>query len=122
MTEDELRDLERVSNEEIQAFNEHNLKGVFDSDFQFHEIIWGASRNEILKSFLINLHARCLRFCMAIIPTADWENHFSVELVTIFEAIKGRNGEKTAGLLAEHNQMWLELIKAGSFNISRANK
>jgi DNA-binding GntR family transcriptional regulator len=115
ITEEELRDLERLSHEELQAFSNGSLKNMFDCDFRFHEAVWRASRNEVLEKMLTNLHPRCLRFCIATIPASDWEKHNPLEFHKIFEAIKNRDEKKTASLMAAHNQQYIELIKASSF-------
>jgi len=114
ITADELKDLERLSREESHAFDKGDFKKMFDCDFRFHEAIWRASRNDVLEKMLANLHARCLRFCIATIPTPGWEKHHPVEFDKIYEAIKNRDAQKSANLLAAHNQQYIELIRENS--------
>lgn len=119
ITDDELRDLERLSHESVQASEEGNIRKMFDCDFRFHEAIWRASRNAVLENILVNLHARCLRFCIATIPPSDWKLNTTGEFGIIIEAIKNRDKKKAAILMAAHNQQFIDLIRASSFNVGK---
>lgn len=119
ITENELRNLEQLSNDAVQSFKKGNIIEMFNCDFQFHEAIWRASRNDVLERILINLHARCLRFCMATIPASDWEIRNVEEFRNIIEAIEDRDTKRAANLMASHNQQFIDLIKASSFNMGK---
>ena len=119
ITEDGLAELEQLSQEVVQSFHEGNVKEMFKCDFQFHEAIWRASRNEVIVGILISLHARCLRFCMATIPEADWDMLDAEQFGNIFEAIKSRDSKKVSTLLAAHNQKFIDYMKNSSFEVGK---
>ncbi len=120
ITEDELRDLQRLSCEAVQGFKKGSIRKMFDCDFRFHEAIWRASRNPVLEGILVNLHARCLRFCNATIPASTWELRDAEEFGIIYEAIRKRDKMKAAELLEDHNQQIIDLIRKYSLDMGNS--
>jgi len=118
-TPDELKELEKATRMAVQAKNDENIRKRFEGDFQFHAAIWRASHNDVLKKILEDLHARCLRFCIATIPPSGWESNSPEEFGFIYEAIKSKDKKKTADLLAAHNRQFVDRIKSSSFNLDR---
>jgi DNA-binding GntR family transcriptional regulator len=118
-TEDDLKDLENATRLAVQAKSEENIRERFEGDFQFHAAIWRSSHNDVLEKILADLHARCLRFCIATIPPSGWESNSPEEFEIIFEAIKNKDKKKTAELLAVHNRQFIDRIKSSSFNLDR---
>jgi len=115
----ELRELEKLTNQALQSSEAGNIRKRFEVDFRFHETIWQACHNDVLETILADLHARCLRFCIATIPPSGWESNSPEEFGTIYEAIENKDKKKTAELLAAHNQQFIDRIKASSFNLDQ---
>jgi DNA-binding GntR family transcriptional regulator len=117
ITEEELNDLENLTHDAVRGFKKGNIRKMFDCDFQFHEAIWRASRNPVLEGILVNIHARCLRFCNATIPASTWELRDAEEFGTIYESIKNRDTKRAAELLEDHNQQIIDLIRKHSLDV-----
>ena len=103
--------LENITEVLNKVAMEGNIRQMFDCDFKFHEIIWKAAENLVLFEFLENIHARCLRFCIASAPKESWGIDNASEVKEICDAIVGKKKEKAAKLLSAHNMQFLALIK-----------
>jgi DNA-binding GntR family transcriptional regulator len=108
-------ELEEITQELTQAGRDRDVRGMFEGDIRFHELIWRATCNRVLFELLEDLHARCLRFCMATVPNEQWGLGSASELEEIFAAIVGRKEKQAVELLQQHNQHFLMLIKDNVF-------
>jgi len=111
ITSSDAAQLERITDTLIKVAKEGNIREMFDCDFKFHETIWKATENPVLFDFLENIHARCLRFCIASTPKESWGIDNASEVAEICDAITGKKKEKAANLLKAHNMQFLALIK-----------
>ena len=111
ITSSDAAQLERITETLNKVAKEGNIREMFDCDFKFHETIWKATENLVLFDLLENIHARCLRFCIASAPKESWGNDNAAELREICDAIVGKKKEKAASLLKAHNLQFLALIK-----------
>ena len=116
ITDTEIKKLESISREAIQAVEKGDKKKGNDCDGQFHKAIWLATSNEILTTILINLHARCRRFCHATIADPGWALKAVEDFEIIVDALKKRDKELAADLLGKHNRRAIEYIGKSSFN------
>ena len=103
--------LEKIADALIKVSAQGNIREMFDCDFKFHETIWHATENLVLFEFLENIHARCLRFCIATAPRDSWGLDNAAEVKQICDAIVGKKQERAAELLKAHNLQFLALIK-----------
>ncbi|MBW1801326.1 MAG: GntR family transcriptional regulator [Deltaproteobacteria bacterium] len=84
---------------------------LIEIDARFHEIIYQAAQNPILREFLENLHSRCARVWSAslseIVPTREIID----QLKDVYMALKNNDSEKTGQLMGVHVEYFIEKIK-----------
>ena len=115
ITKNQSAELEEITVELIQAARNRNVRGMFEGDMRFHEVIWRATANRVLFELLEDLHARCLRFCMAAVPSERWGIKDTSEFEEICTAVFRGKEKQAAELLRAHNQKFLRLIKDNVF-------
>ena len=108
--------LEQISAENIKAAEASDVRAMFDTDIRFHEAIWRITGNLVLFDLLEDLHARCLRFCIAANPSDHWGMEHAVEIKDICSAVAGRDEDRAAELLRAHNLQFLKMIKDFMFD------
>jgi DNA-binding GntR family transcriptional regulator len=113
-----IAELECITDRFREVSEAGDVNGMFHYDFKFHEAIWEATANEVLCDFLQNIHARCLRFCMASVPKGEWGTNNATELMAIFDAIATHEPDRAARLLRAHNLQFLTTIKENVFQSS----
>lgn len=118
ISEAELEILEKITQRYLEVSEAGDINQMFAYDFEFHEAIWRATGNAVLIDFLENIHARCLRFCMASVPKNEWGTDNASELREIFDAIATRQAGRAAKLLRAHNLQFLTTIKENVFHPS----
>lgn len=111
ITAEESADLERIIEELLGAAGTRDIRAMFDGDIRFHEAIWRATGNLVLFDLLEDLHARCLRFCIAANPSERWGLESASELKNICAVVISHDEEKAAELLRAHNLQFLDVIK-----------
>ena len=112
---EDAAELERITEDSYEATRTGDVRAMFDGDIRLHETIWRATGNLVLFDLLEDLHARCLRFCIAANPSDHWGIEYAHELKDICTAVIGRDEKKAADLIRTHNLQFLKMIKDNIF-------
>ena len=115
LSEEDRAELQEIINELFEVTRRNDVRAMFARDIAFHETIWRVADNAVLVELLEHLHARCLRFCMAVSPDNYFGLDNSMELKAMCDAIVERNAPKARELMRAHNLQFLEMIKEKIF-------
>jgi DNA-binding GntR family transcriptional regulator len=114
ITPDKLAELTGVI-QEIQGLvgpQEFDQRILIGLDARFHEIIYQACQNPILREFLENLHSRCARLWNSSLSTVAILADIIDQLQSIYLALKERQAEVACRLGEEHVQYFINKLKA----------
>jgi len=95
ITEDELKELRQVQVQFVSNAEKENLQGLIKKDIEFHDIIYGASRNDKLIQIANNLREQILRFRIIYLKDYGSPKDIVKEHDEIIAAIASRNVEKS---------------------------
>lgn len=102
ITEEELDDLEKTLFETSEIISGDDINAIVESDNNFHEIIYRASRNQRLTSIITLLHEQIQRFRATSLAMPGRTKNAIEEHKKIVEAISERNVELAQTLAREH--------------------
>jgi GntR family transcriptional regulator, rspAB operon transcriptional repressor len=112
ITPDKLLELKGLIAKADALLKKNGHRHLIEIDTQFHEIIYQAAQNEILRDMLQNLHGRCARLWISalgeIIPLAMIIN----QLKEIYSSLEKRDSEKTRKLMEDHVRYFIDRIKS----------
>jgi GntR family transcriptional regulator, rspAB operon transcriptional repressor len=114
ITPDKLAELAGVIQEvqELKGASEVDQRALISLDAKFHEIIYQACQNPILREFLENLHSRCARLWNSSLSTVATLADIIDQLQSIYLALKDRQAEVAGRLGEEHVQYFINKLKA----------
>ena len=104
MTEEEIKDLELTARHFEQAMNSNDVEGVIQTDIEFHEKIFKATRNEKLLQLTNSLMEQVQRFRVMYLNKAIKSTNLIKEHYKIVEAISRRNREMAENIAKIHIQ------------------
>jgi len=104
MTEEEIKDLELTARHFEQAMNSNDVEGVIQTDIEFHEKIFKATRNEKLLQLTNSLMEQVQRFRVMYLNKAIKSTNLIKEHYKIVEAISRRNREMAENISKIHIQ------------------
>jgi len=85
---------------------------LIEIDNGFHEIIYQATQNPILREILENLQSRCARLWNSTLSEMVHTPEIVSQLKEICSSLKNRDSDKTARLLEGHVRYFISLIKS----------
>ncbi|ABZ83818.1 transcriptional regulator, gntr family [Heliomicrobium modesticaldum Ice1] len=102
ITEDETEQMERLLVKTMSCFEEDNLNDLVETDIDFHDMVYRASRNQRLVQIINNLREQLRRFRTTSLSHPGrmreaWEEHRK-----LVEAIADRNVPLAQSLAWEH--------------------
>ncbi|MZP29281.1 FCD domain-containing protein [Heliobacterium undosum] len=102
ITEDETEQMERLLVKTMSCFEEDNLNDLVETDIDFHDMVYRASRNQRLVQIINNLREQLRRFRTTSLSHPGrmreaWEEHRK-----LVEAIADRNVTLAQSLAWEH--------------------
>jgi len=104
MTEEEIKDLELTARHFEQAMNSNDVEGVIQTDIEFHEKIFKATRSEKLLQLTNSLMEQVQRFRVMYLNKAIKSTNLIKEHYKIVEAISRRNREMAENIAKIHIQ------------------
>ncbi|HPW41942.1 MAG TPA: GntR family transcriptional regulator [Bacillota bacterium] len=104
MTEEEIKDLELTARHFEQAMNSNDVEGIIQTDIEFHEKIFKATRNEKLLQLTNSLMEQVQRFRVMYLNKAIKSTNLIKEHYKIVEAISRRNREMAENIAKIHIQ------------------
>jgi len=104
MTDEEIKDLELTARHFEQAMNSNDVEGVIQTDIEFHEKIFKATRNEKLLQLTNSLMEQVQRFRVMYLNKAIKSTNLIKEHYKIVEAISRRNREMAENIAKIHIQ------------------
>lgn len=102
ITEDEMEELERLLVSVAESTESNNLQALVDTDTDFHDIIYKASRNERLVQIINNLREQIQRFRTTSLAHPGRMRKALEEHKQIVEALSERNIALAQTLAQEH--------------------
>ncbi len=117
ITEEELEHLERLLVKIGECVQSNDLEGLIETDTEFHDVLFKATRNERLVQIISNLREQIQRFRSASLASPGRMKYAFEEHKQIVEAISDRNIELAQKLAAEH----IENAENTMLNVSRDN-
>lgn len=109
ITEEELKEIR----EKIDSMKKaKDPKTLMRLDGELHEIINGATKNEVLIKILKMLHDQAVRIWTFSASEANFWNDLVGEFEEIFKALENRNEEKAAQLLQKHTRKFVENVRS----------
>lgn len=97
----------------IKAMKSTNeTKKLMELDGEIHLIINRATKNEVLIKVLSGLHDQAVRFWAYSGAEGTYWNDLEKEFVEIADALEQQNKEKSAQLLKEHTEGFVEHIRS----------
>lgn len=111
ITGDKLAELKGLIERADVLSKEERQRRIIEIDGQFHEIIYQATQNQILREMLQNLHGRCARLWNSslaeIIPLDTVIN----QLKEIYSSLEIRDPLKARLLMEDHVRYFIDHIK-----------
>jgi len=104
MTEEEIKDLELTAKRFEQAMNSNDVEGIIQTDIEFHEKIFKATRNEKLLQLTNSLMEQVQRFRVMYLNKAAKSTNLIKEHYKIAEVISKRNREMAENISKIHIQ------------------
>ena len=109
ISEDKLDELQNIVKELTALSNssDHDQQPLMMLDARFHEIVYEASENHILCTFLENIYSRCARAWNASLGETDPLTENIEQLKELYLALKRRDTAESARLCEEHVQSFI---------------
>lgn len=102
ITEEELEEMERLLVQIGEQIENGDLESLVETDSQFHDILYRASRNDKLVGIINNLREQLTRFRATSMGYPGRMKDMLDEHSRLVEAIAQRNGKLAEKLAAEH--------------------
>lgn len=102
ITEDELEQMERNLVRKAECIEGNDLENLVETDTEFHELIYKASRNDRLMTIINNLREQIQRFRTVSLSSPGRMKESLEEHKKLAEAISDRNISQAQALAQEH--------------------
>lgn len=123
ITDEELEEMERIVVLKSEAIKNNDLELLIETDTQFHEVLYRASRNEKLFQIINNLREQIQRFRTTSLASPGRMRLALEEHKKIIEALSERNISQAQQLAQDHienaeNSM-LEALNLSGFSATK---
>lgn len=113
ISEEQLRDLKRISNEFKRSLEEGDLIACVEKDMAFHEVIYTAADNKRLLQLLLNLREQMYRYRMEYMKDKRMHKLLVEEHDTIRRALKKGDAVRAGNAMHSHIENQKEsMVKA----------
>lgn len=112
ITPDKLAELRSLIAKADARLKKDGHRHLIEIDGQFHEIIYQAAQNEILRDMLQNLHGRCARLWISALGEIIPLDMIINQLKEIYSSLEKRDSEKTRKLMEDHVRCFIDRIKS----------
>ena len=102
ITEEELKNLERMALEFSSLVSGNNLMALAEADVHFHDVIYRATHNRRLVQLLNNLREQMYRFRMEYLKDETSRKLLDAEHQEILEAIRTRDTARAHKFICQH--------------------
>lgn len=111
ISRDRLEELRKIT-EQVEASPEGtDNRKLIELDARFHEVIYQAAQNPILKEFLENLHSRCARLWASNLSVVIPPREVVAQLRKIYDALREGDEEMAAKVLEDHVNFFIDRLK-----------
>ena len=111
ITPDKLTELKSLIEKLDNSLKEESHHFLIEIDTRFHEIIYEAAQNPILKEILENLHGRCARLWNSALSVMIPMKTILDQLKNIYVALEKRDAEKVKQMMEDHVRYFINQIK-----------
>ncbi|MDP4091890.1 MAG: GntR family transcriptional regulator [Bacillota bacterium] len=108
--DEELKELNHVNDQFINAVEKENLQVSIKKDVEFHEIIYRSSRNDKLMQIIFNLREQVQRFRVIYLKEYINQEELIKEHMDIYQSISARNPELSMEFAKKHIKSQQESI------------
>jgi GntR family transcriptional regulator, rspAB operon transcriptional repressor len=112
ITADRLNEMQSLIEKADALLKVDGHRHLIEIDAQFHEIIYQAAQNPILKEMLENLHSRCARLWNSALSNVIPIAMILTQLKEIYSALEKRDSQKARQLMEEHVLYFIDQIKS----------
>jgi GntR family transcriptional regulator, rspAB operon transcriptional repressor len=112
ITADRLKEMQSLIEKADALLKVDGHRHLIEVDAQFHEIIYQAAQNPILKEMLENLHSRCARLWNSALSNVIPIAMIMTQLKEIYSALEKRDSQKARQLMEEHVLYFIDQIKS----------
>jgi DNA-binding GntR family transcriptional regulator len=112
ITADRLNEMQSLIEKADALLKVDGHRHLIEIDAQFHEIIYQAAQNPILKEMLENLHSRCARLWNSALSNVIPFAMILTQLKEIYSALEKRDSQKARQLMEEHVLYFIDQIKS----------
>ncbi|MFH1154831.1 MAG: GntR family transcriptional regulator [Pseudomonadota bacterium] len=111
ITPDRIRELEAIVTTMKTMDSPTDYRQIIELDARFHDIIYDAAQNPILKKMLQNLHSRCARLWCSALNSNFPQTVIAGHLGEILESLKARDAARAEALMESHVQSFIDRIR-----------
>ncbi len=111
ITPDKLTELKTLIEKLDNSVKEESHRSLIEIDTRFHELIYEATQNPILKEILENLHGRCARLWNSALSEMIPIQTILDQLKHIYAALEKREAERVKQMMEDHVRYFINQIK-----------
>lgn len=111
ITPDKLNELKTLIEKLDNSVKEESHRSLIEIDTHFHELIYEAAQNPILKEILENLHGRCARLWNSALAAMIPIETILEQLKNIYAALEKRDAQKVKQMMEDHVRYFINQIK-----------
>jgi len=112
ITADKLSELQSLIEKADALLKVDGQRHLIEIDAQFHEIIYQAAQNPILREMLENLHSRCARLWNSALSNVIPIAMIITQLKEIYSSLEKRDSQKARQLMEDHVLYFIDQIKS----------
>jgi len=112
ITHDRLSEMKSLIEEADILLKDGGHRHLIEIDTRFHEIIYQAAQNLILREILENLHSRCARLWGSSLSSVIPIPEIIRQLKDIYSALEKREPETAGRLMEQHVRYFIDHIKS----------
>ena len=112
ITADKLGELQSLIEKADALLKGDGQRHLIEIDSQFHEIIYQAAQNPILREMLENLHSRCARLWNSALSNVIPIAMIISQLKEIYSSLEERDSAKARQLMENHVLYFIDRIKS----------
>jgi DNA-binding GntR family transcriptional regulator len=112
ITHDKLNEMKSLIEEADILLKDGGHRHLIEIDARFHEIIYQAAQNPILREILENLHSRCARLWGSSLSSVIPIPEILRQLKDIYSALEKREPETAGRLMEQHVRYFIDHIKS----------
>jgi GntR family transcriptional regulator, rspAB operon transcriptional repressor len=112
ITADKLSALQSLIEKADALLKVDGQRHLIEIDAQFHEIIYQAAQNPILREMLENLHSRCARLWNSALSNVIPIAMIITQLKEIYSSLEERDSQRARQLMEDHVLYFIDQIKS----------